>query len=361
MGSMLAGFLNSKLSIRNKKSYILNELELRYNSLLSLAYSLQNIKNNNLKKYTLLVILKNTRQLKTDREKVNVAHSSLCNLGFAETSLTKQYFELFDYLSSQNSFNWSNCYFEGREGSKNIFRAFNAAEWDSFLNLFVGKPDLGFHDVEILKVLADKYPNKILGYFKNRIQYDVAKLKGDRYSAVPYSDSQLHELFAKHEKDFVKQILKWYKDFEPWMVAHLLHDLYPTINQTLDKELRLLIDKKDKKIWKKRVSPLFTWYGKYEIEGIIEYTIRKFEKDESIWNECAAHLLNPGSVSGTAGEPLFANAIQGRVNSVKKWKQDTKKMKEFVALVEDWGSKRVQSELISHNKEIMERRREYSD
>lgn len=361
VSAIVAGLLDSKLSQKEKKELIEKLCTKNSNTLAALAQSLRKIENKNLRLYAFTKILSDRSVVKTKSEESAILTNALCSLGFNETNTVSKYLKAFDLLAELNDFRWVGSYYGAREDEETVFAKFKAKEWDRFLKGYVMKEQINFHDNYILEMLSEKYPKKIIGFFKKRIELET-RFRGRRnhYSAIPYDDRRLHEIFSKHADIYVDEIFKWFNEFESWKVGHVLHGFYPSLPPTLEKRLFEVIDKKDKKLWQKKVASLFSWYESYAIEGVIQYTIKKFGKDKDIWNSCICHLVNPGSVGGLANEPIVANAIERKLNGVKKWKQNTKKMKEFIAEVEKYAVARIESEKVSHNKEILGHKRDYS-
>lgn len=359
--AIVAGLLDSKLLQKEKKRLVEKLCTKNSNSMAALAQSLRKIKNKSLRLHAFSKILSDRLVVKTKNEESAILTNALYSLGFNETDAVSDYLKAFDLLAELNDFRWVDSYFGARENKKTVFAKFKANEWDCFLKGYVIKDQINFNDNYILGILSEKYPKKIIEFFKKRIELE-SRFRGRRnhYSAIPYDDRQLHEIFTKHADIYVDEVFKWFDEFEPWKVGHVLHGFYPSLPLVLEKRLLKVVDKKDKKLWQKKVESLFSWYESYAIEGVIQYTIKKFGKDKDIWNSCIGHLVNPGSVSGSANEPIVANAIERKLNGVRKWKQSTKKMKEFVAEVEKYAVVRIESEKVSHNKEVLRHKRDYS-
>lgn len=355
LSNVIQGFLNSNLSYSKKYRTISSQIK---KNLPSIIQSLGGAQDTNLKNKLFEYLSKEIGKIKRDKVKIEMYTSLLFSFGLKETKYKKTYLEIFEYLFDNSSYDFINFIFI-QEENELVFNKFNKKEWKSFIEYMVFKKEISYSDNVLLRILSKKYPDLLIDFLLKRVFYKPDS-KQD-YTEIPYQDRELMDIVSDHEEALVDKFLgSKISNEDFWRLTHALQNLYPNFSGYLGLKLKEIIEKKDFSLWKKKVQPFFTWYESYKIDEIIKYTIEVFDRDEELWNICISYLLNPGSVSGLASEPILANAVSKRIDAIRSWKKKSKKVKEFIAQAEKIAERDIELKTKSHRKRLIEDKRRYS-
>lgn len=181
------------------------------------------------------------------------------------------------------------------------------------------------HDVEnLIEIIANKYFDKAMNLFIDRINYKPKKQNYLRYDPIPANlSSKLHKIINKNHKQFEKIAFKWIQDMEPkwthygWELSHFLQ-----LTGGVKKIIQQLIQT-GKKTNLQRALQLLDVTGPADLKTCLE--IVKKTDDKKLLKQVRAIMYKTGIVSGDFG---IAEAYKSKIRYIQKYRiQGTKEEK----------------------------------
>jgi hypothetical protein len=190
-------------------------------------------------------------------------------------------------------------------------------------NLFVLE-NIDYHAEEILYLVAQRKPEKVLQFLCERLEAESEVRKGGskRYDAIPYELHKLNEPLSKIPNEAI-HILRQHYDGDSQMFvfrgAHLLKTVFPHFPPEFQTELLSIVREGGDTNFGFVLAVLRNYEGQPFIHQICKEIIRLIPIDSSLRTDVAIVLENTGVVVGEFG---FAEAYERKKNEVKDWLND---------------------------------------
>ena len=208
-----------------------------------------------------------------------------------------------------------------------------------------------------MEKIAEKYPLKIVKFFEKRVNIELKKSRGKKYTAIPYDFHKLSSVLEQNAKVVIPEALKYFNNkwsFN-WDWGHFLKNTY-SLND-LDSELVKLLSTGKEKDEKIVLSILTTYRGRLRLDSkTAQMLARKFPKHHG-------DLMS--FMSATDGvlfsESGLVDFYKAKKKSIQKWKGDkrkyiqnfVKKYEKYLDIKIDYEKKRVDEDLALRKHEYM--------
>ncbi|MDD4352062.1 MAG: DUF4365 domain-containing protein [Candidatus Gracilibacteria bacterium] len=257
-------------------------------------------------------------------------------------------------LTKQSSSNWIERVWYNAE--KPILGELNQKNIEVILDNLVLATKLNYYLEEMLTLIAERFPVTIIQFFEKRV---IRKSKTDRrakyrYDDIPFDIYDLRQVFNKHEKEAVEEILKWLAKKDEniswdWSAGHLLHSLFPNFPDILQKKLIEMIQSKDEKL----IMPILLILDSY-MESVSHKVCKEFVKtygaQQKYKIEMFLILSQTGIVSGEYG---LMNAYEQKKKDIQTWKRErSNQIQAFVKEYEEYLDGRIAYEKKRADEEI---------
>jgi ppGpp synthetase/RelA/SpoT-type nucleotidyltranferase len=194
-------------------------------------------------------------------------------------------------------------------------------------------PNIGYESEKILKTIAERYPLKVIKFFRDRISREGKSRKRTfdvrRYDAVPHNFNDLAEALRKHAEVVIPALLEWLNEKEPrggsltrWDATHMLSEIFPNFAEALEKQMILLIEQKGIEA----VDHIFLLLHQYEggsfLWNLCKEIVKRLhdhERYDRIKSSLFANLSQSGVVMGEYG---LAEAAERKREDMKSWSDD---------------------------------------
>jgi len=230
------------------------------------------------------------------------------------------------------------------------FTNFVEKDFDVILDSLLEVDNIGFQGEALLKLVAEKYPEKVIDFFHARvvIRSKIKREIGDRYDAVPYHLDHLKEPLKRAENTIIPKLLSWYKDggkknkwLFGWEASQIFEKIFPALDSVLlEKHLIQIIDRGTEESRKTVLSLLGKYKGEDFLWGIAKAFIKKY-KNIKYYKEIKGNLMGVFSQMGmVSGEDGFVRGYKQKKDQIQKYKQDPI-LKDFVKEYEEYLEKRI--------------------
>lgn len=203
---------------------------------------------------------------------------------------------------------------------------------DIILSNMIILPRINHEAESILTILAEKYPDKVIKFFGERLKSPKEDEDGHKYDAIPYDFHSLQEPLSKNPALAISIIGSWYDDDRglfTYRGGKLLHNIFPTFSVGLQNELVQLIKSGEDKNITMVMAILRTYKGEIAIHNVCKELIKVLPKDSSYLNEIEIIIENMGVVSGEYG---MMDAYKNRKSQIETWLSDNnEKVQAFAA------------------------------
>ncbi len=303
-------------------------------------------------------IINKAKKSKDTRALNNILRSILHHYP-GHKNLRPTFFEIVKELAKRKDIQWvENLWFK----SGSILSDFNKREVDVILDSLLIPLNIGYQGEEILKLIAEKYPEKIITFFRRRVEIKSKKKRNlsDRYDAVPFNFYKLGEVLKKHEKIIVPILLKWYEGDDKkqdwlfgWEASHLFEEIFPAFSPILEQSLIDLIKGADKH----SRDIVFSILGKYKGEeflwGVVRALVKQYIGTKE-YKEVQGRLFGCLSQTGVvSGEDGFVRAYQSKKQEIQNLKKDPdQSVKKFAKEYDEYLDKLIIDETKKTNEEI---------
>lgn len=185
---------------------------------------------------------------------------------------------------------------------------------------------------EILYLIAQRMPQKVLEFLVQRLAVDESGEKRKTYGAIPYRLHKLDKPLAAIPRDAVRIVRKQYDgDYGMFIFrgAHLLKTIFPEFSPEFESELLSLVDEGSSKNLEFVLAVLRNYEGQTFIHDVCKAIVKQVPLDSQYRTEVTIALQNTGVVSGAYG---FAEAYDRKKTEMQMWLNDpSDKVKEFAA------------------------------
>lgn len=209
---------------------------------------------------------------------------------------------------------------------------FNESQIDVILENLLLVPDVNHQVESIISPIAERMPQKIIHFFHSRVKISITKDRHDRYDAIPYDLHKLNIVLARHCKEVIEQILRWYseKDWHfPWEAGQLLKAIFPKFETPFVDSLVSMV-KNGNKETAKIVMDIFEAYmdGSAPL-SVCKAIVKKYGKDDKVTRRLSTILSNTGLVGGEYG---MSKALEAKKVKINVWLKDRdKKVRDFAS------------------------------
>jgi ppGpp synthetase/RelA/SpoT-type nucleotidyltranferase/6-pyruvoyl-tetrahydropterin synthase len=217
---------------------------------------------------------------------------------------------------------------------------------DIILNNLLFLKEIEYHAERILNPIAQEFPDKILLFFKNRLDFKKENNNIiDSYSPIPFGFQFLQETLSKNPKLIVSMVSAWYENYTQfsYQEAILLHNIFPVYSEEFENVLIDLIHTKDEKNILIVMGVLQNYNGNPVINNTCKEIIKSLPQDSHLLSKVMTILGNTGVVEGDLG---FVKAYKNKREEINDWLQDPdEKIKIFATKYISCLDKRIIAEI----------------
>lgn len=307
----------------------------------------------------LFEVILNKAKIAKDNRALNNVLRSIIHSYPNHKNLKNAFLETIHELAKNKDIRWvDNLWFK----SGSILSDLEGNEFDVILDGLLLIPNINYQEEEILKPIAEKFPEKIITFFHKRVEIKSKRKKdiSDRYDCIPYNFNKLGEPLSLHEKVIVPLLLEWYKDggeknnwLFAWEASHLLEEIFPILSPALERALIDLIQRGDEKGRIIVFSIISKYKGEKFLWPITKALIKQYsgsKEYEEVRNSLFGYLSQTGVVSGEDG---FVRAYENKKKIIQGLKEDAdKRVKLFVKEYESYLDKQIAYEQKRTDEEI---------
>lgn len=273
---------------------------------------------------------------------------------------TKNLFiKVIDELTKNENWNWIYNEWYSRDL---ILKSLTRADVDTIFENLLFLPDIKYPAEELLALIAEKYPQKVISFFYERFLIQKKKKQEDHYDAIPYSLHELNRPLSENAEIVVPEILKWFKKKDSllhWEGSRLVEAIFPVFNKSLEEELIKLIRSENKKYIRIVFNILRAYKGEEFLHNICKELIKKYPDKEEYYTKIYDILSQMGVVSGEYG---FVEGFKKKKEEIQSWKKDKNKaIQLFVKKYEDYLEKRIVYEKKQADEVIELRKRQFGN
>jgi ppGpp synthetase/RelA/SpoT-type nucleotidyltranferase len=217
-------------------------------------------------------------------------------------------------------------------GTSEVAKLVTGEEAGVLLASLVLVPRLEVHVDRLIGVLAERFPEAMIRFFRARVGVKKQEPHFSHYDAVPFSFHHIAEHFQQRWTDYLPLVMSWHKseDRPSWShAATFVSACFPVWNETLERSLIRVMDENDP------LAPSFVIDVLHQLEPTravqavaVEY-LKRFGMDAEARGRLADALRRTGVVGGEFG---FSDAYKSKKEWVEKWpRSDEPGVREFMA------------------------------
>ncbi|WP_133137700.1 RelA/SpoT domain-containing protein [Legionella rowbothamii] len=204
---------------------------------------------------------------------------------------------------------------------KTVINILSERDLDLLINNLLLLKDFDYHAEYLLDPIAQRNPEKIMAFFKQRIIQGNDRSKTNYYDIPYHFDSLKTSLSSKPDLVF-KTVIEWYrKDYNSFFMrgARLLHNIFPEFSKEVEEGLLSLISNNDNIDQLIVIDILRTYNGVESIYNTCRELVRLLPSDSELLNGVMDVLDRTGIVSGEDG---FVKEYSQKVHNIKPWLKD---------------------------------------
>lgn len=260
-------------------------------------------------------------------------------------------------LAELKNFHWiSGVWFR----KSSLLDALTEKDFDAVLDSLIFAPDIDYHAEEMLSPVAEKYPKRLIQFFRKRVSKRLYKQEGERYDAIPFSLHIINKPLQKHANIIVREIGSWFAEKDwlfQWEASHFLQAIFPAFNKSLESEMISLVKKGEARNAKIVISLFRAYKGEPFLHGVCKEFIKRYRSDKYV-KEMFIVLSQTGVVTGEYG---FVEAYKAKRQEIQDWKKEkNKRLQDFVKKYEAYLNKRISYEQKRANEDVELRKREFA-
>jgi hypothetical protein len=269
-----------------------------------------------------------------------------------------------EFLTQNGDARWVNDFWVRNE-ARALVADLNDAGISAVLTNMLTIKDISYQAEEILYLIADKAPLKVLEFFLERLDRHDKKEKESGaapYYPVPYEFHKLHEPLSRNVHETVMAIRSWHETagslFE-YRGGRLLHNIFPTFIEAFQTELIALARRGSDKDLRFVAKILRTYEGNDIIRSVCKEIIKMVPEESDVLVEIAVALENTGVVSGEFG---FVNAWEEKIERLREWlSDDSEKVRKFAGRLIDNLLRQVEVERKRVSEDVALRKVRYGE
>ncbi|MBN1325744.1 hypothetical protein JW977_02070 [Candidatus Falkowbacteria bacterium] len=287
-------------------------------------------------------IFEEARELK-DAKTLNSIINSIVHTYPKSKDFSQTFLDAIGELTKLKNTWWINhVWYKG----ETILKGLSDEEFEIILKNLNFLPSIDYHAEEILMPFAERRPEKVIDFFYSRVEEKTKKKRNtleDQYDAIPFNLYKLKDVFKNNEEKVIQRLLQWYskggkkdKWLYRWEASHLLEDIFPDFSSTLERELILLVEKKDQEN-RDIVLAIINKYhndnsGLWRVVRALVITYAEDKDYEKIEATLLGDLSQTGVVSGEYG---LRDAYKRKKENLRQFK-DCKNEK-FQKFINNYG------------------------
>ena len=246
------------------------------------------------------------------------------------TVLINIFMQAIKFLSQNNDARWVNeNWFRVQKST--LFDALEEAQIKIVLLNLVNCSSVEYQAEAVLSGIAKKYPEAVILYFNDRIQFNISDPDADkrknlyleRYEEVPYAFHSLSEPLSVIPKQAVQFVRAWYaesKELFTYRGGKLLANIFPTFPEAFQAELIALVQTKSAEDIDFVCSILRNYKGEFFVHKICrEIIIALPDGDLLRQGEIEVILESTGVVTGEFG---MSDAYKRKKTEIEPWLGD---------------------------------------
>lgn len=296
------------------------------------ACTRQFLSNEHADRDILLLILGKARQLEDCDAVTSVISVAASNYGKKKAWLINDLFvPALELLTQHSKTNWILDFWFRRE-SRPILQELGEEGIDLILKNLLALKSIEYQAEEILYLIAQRFPHKILNYLCQRLL--TSSPGSDQpvspFDAIPFRLHKLNDPLSKIPTEAVRMVREQYDGNYSIFIfrgARLLKIIFPEFPQAFEIELLKMVPTGDMRDWEFVLAVLRNYEGQPFIHKVCKELIRQLPLDSQFRTEIAIALESTGVVRGEFG---LAEAYERKKTEVKDWITDPDaKVQEF--------------------------------
>ena len=211
-----------------------------------------------------------------------------------------------------------------RRETKVAIRSLDEEGIDLILENLLCLKEIDYHSDEILSLIAQREPEKVLNFFGHRLTV-AAQKTGDefrRFDAIPYELHKLREPLSNRPEQAVQAVRGWYDENYGMFIyggAKFLQSIFPDFPDAFEAELLKILRTGEDDDLKIVLAVLRNYEGEPFIHGVCKEIIRSVPQENELLTEVTIALEGTGVVAGAYG---FAEAYDRKAEEVRDWLTD---------------------------------------
>lgn len=212
-----------------------------------------------------------------------------------------------------------------RKETRDLFAAIDVDGMEHVLRNLQVLNKIDYHAEEVLYVLAQRNPERVMGFLIGRMAVDAQTPpdNGEQdFEAVPFEFHKLQELLSKIPRAAVRGVLEQFRSDTNLFVyrgARLLKDIFPRFSEEFEAELLQLVREGSDSNLEFVVGVLRNYNGELFVHRVCKEIVKAIGTDSPLLNEVAVALETTGVVSGEFG---MAQAYERKRQEVLDWLSD---------------------------------------
>jgi hypothetical protein len=184
--------------------------------------------------------------------------------------------------------------------------------------------ELDYHSEELLYIIAQRAPDKVLEYLCARLDSDFRRADqiSGIFNAIPFEFHKLNEPLSKVPELAVRMLRERYAgDYSHFMYggARLLSNIFPNFSDKFEAELLKLVQQGGDRNYEFVLAILRNYHGQPFIHHLIKEIVKAVSPDSPFLTDAAIALESTGVVSGEFG---LAEAYEQKRQEVLDWVED---------------------------------------
>jgi hypothetical protein len=258
--------------------------------------------------------------LSTIREAVSVAISNYNNNG--HVLIDELMLPAVELLTKRSNSDWIFDNWFRRE-TKEVLASVGPRAIDVILRNLTHLGELDYHAEEVLYIIAQRAPDKVLGYLCARLDshYRPGQISG-MFNAIPFEFHKLNEPLSKVPELAVRMFRERYAgDYSHFMYggARLLANIFPKFSDGFEAELLKLVQQGGDKNYEFVLAILRNYHGERFIHRLSKEIVKSLPADSPFLSDVAIALESTGVLVGEFG---LADAYQRKRQEVLDWLED---------------------------------------
>ena len=259
-------------------------------------------------------------------------------------------------LTKYSNCMWTNYIWHNNDS---VLKTLTKAEYNIILDNLLHVTNIGYNVEIILMPIAEKYPKQVINFLQKRVLVQSKKKLDNSYDAIPFEFTEVNVPLGKKAKIVVPEILRWFSKKErilSWTGGSLLHKIFPSFNDILEKELIKLIKTKSNKNTEVVLDILIHYEGEEFLHNVCKKLIKTYPKNDKYNSNLISILSQMGIVSGEYG---LSEEYKKKKAEIQSWKKDKNRaIQSFVKKYEDFLDRQISFERKRADESIELRKRE---